>query len=93
MLTLIRFYCCKFMSSFHLTDPKEALGCDPSLFLAQYPQLYSGKSKIGCPVFISKPGLLNVDTIECITTMDGILNFHWYGMYRIYKGGKVVEVL
>lgn len=66
-------------------DPVEALGCDPSVFMAQYPQLYHGHAKNGCPVFISKPGVLNVDGMECITTLDGILKFHWYVMQHDYK--------
>mmetsp|Transcript_12290 Transcript_12290/g.26170 ORF Transcript_12290/g.26170 Transcript_12290/m.26170 type:complete len:450 (+) Transcript_12290:193-1542(+) len=66
-------------------DPVLALGCDPSVFMAQYPQLYHGQAKNGCPVFISKPGVLNVDGIECITTLDGILKFHWHVMMHDYK--------
>jgi hypothetical protein len=58
----------------------DALGVDKSLFFAQYPQLYSGATKQGVPVFISKPGILNVDGMECITTLDGILKFHWHVM-------------
>jgi hypothetical protein len=63
-------------------DPKEALGCDMATYFAQYPQLYSGFAKNGAPVFISKPGVLNVDAVECITTLEGIVNFHWYIMQR-----------
>jgi hypothetical protein len=61
-------------------NPRDALGVDSSLFFAQYPQLYSGVTKQGVPVFISKPGVLNVDGMECITTLDGILKFHWHVM-------------
>jgi hypothetical protein len=61
-------------------DPVEALHVDTSLYFAQYPQLYSGVAKNGAPLFISKPGILNVDGVECITTLDGILKFHWYVM-------------
>jgi len=61
-------------------DPKAALGCDMSVYFAQYPQLYSGFAKNGSPLFISKPGVLNVDAIECITTLTGIVKFHWYIM-------------
>eukprot|EP00542_Grammatophora_oceanica_P019789 CAMPEP_0194048652 /NCGR_PEP_ID=MMETSP0009_2-20130614/28009_1 /TAXON_ID=210454 /ORGANISM="Grammatophora oceanica, Strain CCMP 410" /LENGTH=436 /DNA_ID=CAMNT_0038694581 /DNA_START=115 /DNA_END=1425 /DNA_ORIENTATION=+ len=63
-------------------DPKEALGCDMSLYFVQFPQLYSGHAKNGAPLFISKPGVLNVDAVECITTLEGILKFHWYIMVR-----------
>lgn len=66
-------------------DPVEALGCEPSVFISQYPQLYHGSAKNGCPVFISKPGVLNVDAIECITTLDGIVKYHWHVMMHDYK--------
>ncbi len=66
-------------------DPEIALGIDPSIFVSQYPQLYAGFSKTGCPVFYSKPGILNIDGIECITTIDGILKFHWHVMQHDYK--------
>jgi len=66
-------------------DPVAALGCDPSVFMAQYPQLYHGNAKNGCPVFISKPGVLSVDGMECITTLDGILKYHWHVMMIDYK--------
>lgn len=61
-------------------DPVEALYVDASLYFDQYPQLYSGVAKNGAPLFISKPGTLNVDGVECLTTLDGILKFHWYVM-------------
>jgi hypothetical protein len=61
-------------------NPVDALGVDASLFFAQYPQLYYGVTKKGVPVFYSKPGVLNVDGMECITTLDGILKFHWHVM-------------
>jgi hypothetical protein len=66
-------------------DPVQALGCEPSVFQAQYPQLYHGYAKNGCPLFISKPGVLNCDGMECITTLDGILKFHWHIMMHDYK--------
>jgi hypothetical protein len=61
-------------------DPKKALGCDMALYMAQFPQLYSGYDKNGIPLFFSKPGVLNIDAVECITTLDGILKFHWFFM-------------
>ena len=66
-------------------NPQSALGCNPQIFMYQYPQLYSGFSKIGCPVFYSKPGLLEVDGVECITTLEGILKYHWHVMQHDYK--------
>lgn len=65
-------------------DPVEALGADPSIYLTLYPQCYSGVAKTGAPVFYSKPGVLNVDGMECITSLDGILKYHWYVMMHDY---------
>jgi hypothetical protein len=67
-------------------DPRAALGCDMSVYFAQFPQLYSGFAKNGAPIFISKPGVLNVDAIECITTLTGIVKFHWYIMMHDFSG-------
>jgi hypothetical protein len=61
-------------------DPSNALGCDTSAYLSQYPQLYSGFAKNGAPLFISKPGVLNTDAVECITTIPNIVKFHWHAM-------------
>lgn len=61
-------------------NPVDALGCEARLFFAQYPQLYTGFAKNGAILFISKPGILNVDGMECITSLDGILKFHWHIM-------------
>jgi len=66
-------------------NPDDALGCDSHLYLAQYPQLYTGASKNGFPIFISKPGALQVDGIECLTTIDGILKYHWHVMMHDYS--------
>ena len=62
----------------YYSNPQDALGCEMSVYFSGYPQLYSGKAKNGAPIFISKPGVLNVDAVECLTTLDGILKFHWY---------------
>lgn len=61
-------------------EPEKALGCDVGLYYAQFPQLYSGFAKNGAPLFISKPGKLNVDAVECITNLQSIVKFHWYIM-------------
>lgn len=61
-------------------NPVDALGVPEGIFFAQYPQLYFGAAKNGAPLFISKPGVINTDGIECITTLDGIIKFHWYIM-------------
>jgi hypothetical protein len=61
-------------------NPVDALGCEASLFFSMYPQLYTGFAKNGAPIYISKPGILNVDGMEQATTLEGIIKFHWYIM-------------
>jgi hypothetical protein len=66
-------------------NPVDALGCDARLFFANYPQLYHGVSNNGVVVFFSKPGILSVDGMECITTLEGILRFHWHIMMHDFS--------
>ena len=65
-------------------NPSVALGCDAALYFAMYPQLYYGNSKTGVPLYFSKAGVLNVDGVEQITTLDGIIKFHWFIMMHDY---------
>ena len=67
-------------------DPRDALGVELSTYVAQYPQLYYGFAKKGYPLFISKPGLLCTGGLECITTVDGILRYHWHEMIHNFGG-------
>lgn len=66
-------------------DAEAALGAPVSVFLSQYPQLYCGHTNNGCPVFISKPGALNVQGIECLTTIPGIIRYHWYAQMHDFN--------
>jgi len=67
-------------------EPSKALGCDMALYMAQFPQVYSGYDKRGIPLFFSKPGVLNIDAVDSITTLDGILKFHWFFMMHDFGG-------
>jgi len=71
-------------------DPEAALGVKPQIYVSQYPQLYQGHAKSGSILFISKPGVLNVNAVTCMTTMDGILKYHWYAMIHDY-GNRLRE--
>jgi len=61
-------------------DPAAALGCEMAVYAANYPQVYSGYAKNGAPLYFSKMGLLNIEAIECITTVSSIVKYHWYVM-------------
>ena len=71
--------CANFYPDGHL-----ALGVEPSVYHTQYPQMYYGYARGGHPLFISKVGQLNAEGIACITTMKGILNYHWHDMMHSY---------
>lgn len=71
--------CADFYPDGHL-----ALGVEPSVYHTQYPQMYYGYAKGGHPLFISKVGQLNAEGIACVTTMSGILNYHWHDMMHSY---------
>lgn len=71
-------------------DPDAALGVPAQIYVSQYPQLYLGHAKSGSILFISKPGVLNVNAVTCVTTMEGILKYHWYGMIHDY-GNRLRE--
>jgi len=70
-------------------DPKEALGCDMALYMAQYPQVYTGHSKNGIPLFFSKPAKINMDALDIITTLEGIVKFHWF--YQMHDFGNLLR--
>lgn len=62
-------------------DPRSALGgAEASTFVSQYPQTYAGVSKSGSPIFLSKPGLISTGGLECLTTLEGIVRYHWHDM-------------
>mmetsp|Transcript_15088 Transcript_15088/g.18397 ORF Transcript_15088/g.18397 Transcript_15088/m.18397 type:complete len:583 (+) Transcript_15088:158-1906(+) len=61
-------------------SPTVALGVESSFYVKAYPQVYYGHAKNGCPVFYSKPGVLDIHTIECLTSFLGLINFHWNAM-------------
>lgn len=64
----------------------DALGCRKSVYLKQYPQTCVGYCKSGHPVYFSKPGQLSVNGLECVTTIQGVLNYHWHDMVHNFGG-------
>lgn len=67
-------------------DPLPALGCEAAVYQAQYPQVYSGFAKNGSPVFVSKTGVLNIEAVECITTVQNIVKYHWFVQMHDFAG-------
>mmetsp|Transcript_5999 Transcript_5999/g.8016 ORF Transcript_5999/g.8016 Transcript_5999/m.8016 type:complete len:434 (-) Transcript_5999:197-1498(-) len=67
------------------TDPNAAIGAPFSSYIELYPQLYHGHAKNGCPLFISKPGLINIHAVDCITTLNGLIKLHWHVMHHDFR--------
>ena len=66
------------------SDPNDALGVEESIFKSQYPQLFYSHAKNGCPVYITRPGAMNMKGLECITTIDNMNKYQWYCMVHKY---------
>lgn len=71
-------------------DPDAALGAPVSTYIELYPQFYNGHAKNGAPLYISKPGVININSMECVTTLEGILNYHWNVMHHDF-GNRLKE--
>jgi hypothetical protein len=61
-------------------DASEALGIPPSVYVSMFPQVYCGFAKNGCPVFVSRPAVINVDEMNTCLSLDNIVRFHWSEM-------------
>mmetsp|Transcript_36312 Transcript_36312/g.71442 ORF Transcript_36312/g.71442 Transcript_36312/m.71442 type:complete len:530 (+) Transcript_36312:254-1843(+) len=66
-------------------DGEEALGCPVEFYMTLYPQIYAGNARNGCPVFFSRPGAINIDGVECLTSMERLLHLHWNVMMHDFS--------
>jgi len=66
-------------------SPSKALGCDTAFYMKQYPQVYYGHAKNGCPIFYSKPALMDINSVESLTSLKNIINYHWNSMMHDYS--------
>jgi len=65
-------------------DGSKALGVEQSVFYALYPELFIGHTKQGLPFYITKAGEADLQKISCITTIKGLINFHWHCMVHVF---------
>lgn len=64
---------------------KEALGVEEAIYKSQYPQLFPGKtSKDGKVLFFSKPGRVNINGLELVSTPDGVNRYQWSVMHHSF---------
>mmetsp|Transcript_51292 Transcript_51292/g.76120 ORF Transcript_51292/g.76120 Transcript_51292/m.76120 type:complete len:533 (+) Transcript_51292:137-1735(+) len=69
-------------------DADEAIGAPLTILLTQYPLVYHGSAKNGCPVSYFRAGEVVVEGVECITPIDGLTNLAWH--YQMHKFPAVV---
>ena len=64
---------------------KEALGVEEDIYKSQYPQLFSGKTtKDGKVLFFSKPGRVNINGLELVSTPAGVNKYQWSVMHHSF---------
>ena len=51
---------------------EDAVGCPGSVFLTQFPVLFSGKAKNGCPLNYLMLGRARMEGVECVTNVDRV---------------------
>mmetsp|Transcript_12725 Transcript_12725/g.16724 ORF Transcript_12725/g.16724 Transcript_12725/m.16724 type:complete len:401 (+) Transcript_12725:139-1341(+) len=60
--------------------PSACLKCPAEVYKCFNPEWYVGFDKAHRLVSIQKPGLLNTAAIDCLTTTENILRYHWCNM-------------
>ncbi|KAL7537694.1 hypothetical protein ACHAWF_005873 [Thalassiosira exigua] len=58
-------------------DLEKALGVSRAVFLSQYPAVFCGNAKNGCPVLYLKLGSIQPDGIKCVVSVDTVDRFFW----------------
>lgn len=61
-------------------DLEQALGVSRSIFLSQYPAVFYGNAKNGCPVLYLRVGLIRPEGVKCLITLDKADRFFWNDM-------------
>mmetsp|Transcript_14976 Transcript_14976/g.31756 ORF Transcript_14976/g.31756 Transcript_14976/m.31756 type:complete len:340 (+) Transcript_14976:244-1263(+) len=56
---------------------EKALGFSRPVFLSQYPAVYCGNARNGCPVMYMRAGLVQPDGINCLASIDNVGRFFW----------------
>jgi len=70
-------------------NAQEALGADPSIVISQFPYMYSGYAKNGCPVLYFKGGKTDMNGLECVMNVANMEKYAWHML--MYKFKDVVR--
>ncbi|KAK1745950.1 CRAL/TRIO domain-containing protein [Skeletonema marinoi] len=63
---------------------EESLGFSRDVFLSQYPEVYSGNARNGCPVMYTKLGSIQPEGIKCLVLVEDADRFFWNGNMHGY---------
>ena len=63
---------------------EESLGFSRAIFLSQYPEIYCGNARNGCPVQYMKLGSVQPEGIKCLLSLDESDRYFWNGMMHNY---------
>eukprot|EP00584_Thalassiosira_punctigera_P006403 CAMPEP_0172531302 /NCGR_PEP_ID=MMETSP1067-20121228/4765_1 /TAXON_ID=265564 ORGANISM="Thalassiosira punctigera, Strain Tpunct2005C2" /NCGR_SAMPLE_ID=MMETSP1067 /ASSEMBLY_ACC=CAM_ASM_000444 /LENGTH=632 /DNA_ID=CAMNT_0013315667 /DNA_START=193 /DNA_END=2091 /DNA_ORIENTATION=+ len=73
-------------------DLEKVLGFGRPIFLSQYPAVFSGNAKNGCPVLYMKCGSIQPEGIKCIITVDKLDRYFWndsmHNFPKVLKEGR-----
>ena len=73
-------------------DLEQALGFQRPVFLSQYPAVFAGNAKNGCPVMYLQIGRIQPDGIKCIVSFDEVERYFWndtiYSFVDVLKEGR-----
>lgn len=76
-------------------DLEAALGFPRSVFLSQYPAIFNGNAKNGCPVMYLRAGMIQPEGIKCLVPVEKISKFFWndvvYGLTSMLKQGRTLN--
>ena len=76
-------------------DLEQSLGVSRPVFLSQYPAVFAGNAKNGCPVMYLKVGDIQPPGIKCIVTFDKVDCFFWndimYSLVGALKEGRRIN--
>lgn len=61
-------------------DANAAIGNPLSVLRTQYPVIYQGIARNGCPVSYFLAGQVSVEGLECVTTLEKLSNLGWHQM-------------
>jgi hypothetical protein len=70
--------------NFYETLEESYNGCPAPVFMKLFPIVMTGLAKNGAPLLYTKPGLIDVEALECVTGLIEIAPFFWHMVH--YQG-------